>query len=67
MSLTPLTEKAKLDVLQCGRPAKVRAEFAETLERKLNAITEYVTQPAIVQHLTADQIAELDRLLTDKV
>jgi len=67
MFTTPLTEKAKLDVLQCGRPAKVRAEFAEKLERKIHALTEYITQPAIVQHLTADQIAELDRILTDKV
>jgi hypothetical protein len=67
MSTTPLTETAKCQVLQCGRPAKVRAEFAEQLERKLNAITEFVTQPSLVQHFTADQIAQLDRILADKI
>ena len=67
MSITPLTQRAQLDVLQCGRPAKVKAEFAAKLEKKIYALTEFITQPSIVQHLTADQIAELDRLLTDKV
>jgi len=45
----------------------VKAEFAAKLEKKIYALTEFITQPSIVQHLTADQIAELDRLLTDKV
>jgi hypothetical protein len=34
MSSTPLTAKAQLDILQTGRPARVKAEFAEELERE---------------------------------
>lgn len=67
MSSTPLTDKAQLDVLQCGRPARVKAEFAAKLETKINALTEFITQPSIVQHLTADQIAKLDAILADSV
>jgi len=65
MSITPLTQRAQLDVLQCGRPAKVKAEFAAKLEKKIYALTEFITQPSIVQHLNADQIAKLDAILTD--
>jgi hypothetical protein len=65
MSLTPLTAKAQLDILQCGRPAKVKAEFAAKLETKVNALTDFITQPSIIKHLSADQIAKLDALLTD--
>jgi hypothetical protein len=63
--LTPLTDKAQLDILQCGRPAKVKAEFAAKLETKVNALTDFITQPSIIKHLSADQIAKLDALLTD--
>ena len=63
--MTPLTAKAQLDVLQCGRPAKVKAEFAAKLETKINALTDFITQPSIIKHLNADQIAKLDALLTD--
>ncbi len=31
---TPRTDKARLDILQTGRPARVKAEFAEELERE---------------------------------
>lgn len=64
MSTTPLTEKAKLDVLQCGRPAKVRAEFAEQLETKINALTNFICDPAVVRHLSVEQVARLDSILT---
>ena len=67
MLRTPLTQKAQLDILQCGRPAKVKAEFAAKLETKVNALTEFVTQPSIVQHLSTDQIAKLDAIITDSV
>lgn len=63
--MTPLTDKAQLDILQCGRPAKVKAEFAAKLETKVNALTDFITQPSIIKHLSADQIAKLDALLTD--
>lgn len=65
MSSTPLTQRAQLDILQCGRPAKVKAEFAAKLETKVNALTDFITQPSIIKHLSADQIAKLDALLTD--
>lgn len=67
MSSTPLTAKAQLDVLQCGRPAKVKADFAAKLETKINALTEFITQPSVVQHLSTDQIAKLDAILADPV
>jgi hypothetical protein len=67
MSSTPLTQRAQLDILQCGRPAKVKAEFAAKLETKINALTEFITQPSIVQHLSTDQIAKLDAILADSV
>jgi hypothetical protein len=67
MSLTPLTQRAQLDILQCGRPAKVKAEFAAKLETKVNALTDFITQPSIIKHLSADQIAKLDALLTDQI
>jgi cell division protein FtsB len=31
---TPRTDKARLDILQTGRPARVKASFAEELERE---------------------------------
>ena len=65
MSITPLTDQAQLDVLQCGRPAKVKAEFAAKLETKINALTDIIRDPAVFQHLNADQIAKLDAILTD--
>jgi hypothetical protein len=65
MSSTPLTQRAQLDILQCGRFAKVKAEFAAKLETKVNALTDFITQPSIIKHLSADQIAKLDALLTD--
>jgi len=34
MTDTPRTEAAKLEVLQVGRPARVKASFAEELERE---------------------------------
>ena len=67
MSTTPLTEQAKRQVLQCGRPAKVRAEFAEQLETKLYALTEFIKQPDIIQHLSVEQLTKLDHILTDQV
>ena len=65
MSSTPLTQRAQLDILQCGRPAKVKAEFAAKLETKINALTDIIRDPAVFQHLSADQIARLDAILTD--
>ena len=35
---TPRTDKARLDILQTGRPARVKAEFAEELERENAAL-----------------------------
>jgi len=67
MSSTPLTDKAQLDVLQCGRPAKVKAEFAAKLETKINALTDLIRDPAVLQHLSVAQIARLDAILTDTV
>jgi len=65
MSSTPLTAKAQLDVLQCGRPAKVKAEFAAKLETKINDLTALIRDPAVFQHLSVAQIARLDAILTD--
>lgn len=65
--MTPLTDKAQLDILQCGRPAKVKAEFAAKLETKVNALTDFITQPSIIKHLSVAQIARLDALLTDQI
>ncbi len=65
MSSTPLTDKAQLDVLQCGRPAKVKAEFAAKLETKINALTNFICDPAVFQHLSVEQVARLDSILTD--
>jgi len=65
MSSTPLTDKAQLDVLQCGRPAKVKAEFAAKLEKKIYALTDLIRDPAVFQHLSVEQIARLDAILTD--
>jgi len=45
----------------------VKAEFAAKLETKINALTEFITQPSVVQHLSTDQIAKLDAILTDSV
>jgi len=67
MSITPLTQRAQLDVLQCGRPAKVKAEFAAKLETQINDLTAFIRDPAVFQHLNADQIARLDAILTDTV
>jgi hypothetical protein len=36
---TPLTDAAALEVLQTGQHAKVKAEFARELEKRLAAIT----------------------------
>jgi len=65
--VTPLTEKAQLDVLQCGRPAKVKAEFAANLETQIYALTAFIRDPQVVQHLSVAQIAKLDSIFTDKV
>ena len=65
--MTPLTERAKLDVLQCGRPAKVRAEFAESLEKQLYDLTNFIRDPEVFRHLSVAQIARLDSIFTDKV
>lgn len=43
----------------------MKAEFAAKLETKIYALTEFITQTAIVQHLSTDQIAKLDAILTD--
>ena len=67
MSSTPLTRRAQRDILQCGRPAKVKAEFAAKLETKVNALTDFITQPSIIKHLSADQIAKLDAIFTDQI
>ena len=65
--MTPLTDKAQLDVLQCGRPAKVKAEFAAQLETQIYALTAFIRDPEVFQHLSVAQIAELDSIFTDKV
>jgi cell division FtsZ-interacting protein ZapD len=65
--VTPLTAKAQLDVLQCGRPAKVKAEFAAQLETQIYALTAFIKDPQVFQHLSVAQIAKLDAIFTDKV
>ncbi len=65
--MTPLTAKAQLDILQCGRPAKVKAEFAAQLETQIYALTAFIKDPEVVQHLSVAQIAELDAIFTDSV
>jgi N-acetyl-gamma-glutamylphosphate reductase len=65
--VTPLTEKAKLDVLQCGRPAKVRAEFAEQLEKKIYDLTAFIHSPEVFEQLGVEQRSKLGAILTDKV
>ena len=65
--MTPLTAKAQLDVLQCGRPAKVKAEFADQLETQIYALTAFVRDPEVFQHLSVAQIAKLDAIFTDSV
>ena len=65
--MTPLTAKAQLDVLQCGRPAKVKAEFAAKLETQIYALTAFIRDPEVVQHLSVAQIAKLDAIFTDSV
>jgi len=65
--VTPLTEKAQLDILQCGRPAKVKAEFAAQLETQIYALTAFIRDPQVFQHLSVAQIAKLDSIFTDKV
>jgi cell division FtsZ-interacting protein ZapD len=65
--VTPLTAKAQLDILQCGRPAKVKAEFAAQLETQIYALTAFIKDPEVVQHLSVAQIAELDAIFTDSV
>ena len=65
--MTPLTDKAQLDVLQCGRPAKVKAEFAAQLETQIYALTAFSRDPEVFQHLSVAQIAKLDSIFTDKV
>jgi hypothetical protein len=65
--VTPLTAKAQLDILQCGRPAKVKAEFAAQLETQIYALTAFIRDPEVVQHLSVAQIAKLDAIFTDKV
>ena len=65
--MTPLTAKAQLDVLQCGRPAKVKAEFAAQLEAQIYALTAFIRDPEVFQHLSVAQIAKLDSIFTDKV
>jgi plasmid maintenance system killer protein len=39
MSETPLTDDAVKEVLQTGQHAKVKAEFAREMEKRLAAIT----------------------------
>jgi hypothetical protein len=65
--VTPLTAKAQLDVLQCGRPAKVKAEFAANLETQIYALTAFIRDPEVFQHLSVAHIAKLDSIFTDKV
>ena len=65
--MTPLTDKAQLDVLQCGRPAKVKAEFAAQLETQIYALTAFIRDPEVFQHLSVAQIAKLDAIFTDSV
>jgi len=45
----------------------VKAEFAAKLEKKIYALTDFIRDPAVLQHLNADQIARLDSILTDTV
>ena len=47
MTETPRTEAAKLEVLQVGRPARVKASFAEELERENQILREELEQQAI--------------------
>jgi len=51
--------------LQCGRPAKVKAEFAAKLETQINDLTAFIRDPAVFQHLSVAQIARLDAIITD--
>jgi hypothetical protein len=44
---TPRTDKARLDILQTGRPARVNASFAEELERENQLLREELEQQAI--------------------
>jgi len=67
MSSTPLTQRAQLDILQCGRPAKVKAEFAAKLETKINALTDFIRDPEVFKHLSVAQIAKLDAIFTDSL
>jgi len=63
--VTPLTAKAQLDVLQCGRPAKVKAEFAESLEKQLYDLTNFIRDPEVFRHLSVEQRSKLDAIFTD--
>ena len=65
--MTPLTAKAQLDILQCGRPAKVKAEFAAQLETQIYALTAFIRDPEVFRHLSVEQRSELDSIFTDKV
>jgi len=44
---TPRTDKARLDILQTGRPARVKASFAEELERENQLLRDELEQQAI--------------------
>jgi len=43
----------------------VKAEFAAKLEKKIYALTDLIRDPAVFQHLSVEQIARLDAILTD--
>ena len=65
--MTPLTDKAQRDVSQCGRPAKVKAEFAAQLETQIYALTAFIRDPEVIKHLSVAQIAKLDAIFTDSL
>lgn len=63
---TPRTDKARLDILQTGRPARVKAEFAEELERENDELNIAVNVARhLIKTLQSDNIklrAALERL-----
>lgn len=65
---TPRTDKARLEILQTGRPARVKASFAEELERENQLLRDELEQQAICNGAGASRelalravIAELQR------
>jgi hypothetical protein len=45
----------------------VKAEFAANLETQIYALTAFIRDPEVFQHLSVAQIAKLDAIFTDKV